>query len=104
MNESFQFAPLAEGDLDAIWWYIARDSHEAADRVEREIVATCRRLASHPLMGTRREDVTTLPVRFQTVAKFPNYVIVYRPGTRPLQVIAVLQGKRDFRQALHERL
>jgi len=45
---------------------------------EMEIVATCRRLAKHSLMGTKRQDITPLPVRFWTVAKFPNYVIVYR--------------------------
>jgi len=28
--------------------------------------------------------------------KFPNYVIVYRPEKSPLQVIAVLHGKRDL--------
>jgi hypothetical protein len=37
-------------------------------------------------MGTKRPDVTPLPVRFWTVTKFPNYLIVYRPETVPLQV------------------
>jgi plasmid stabilization system protein ParE len=42
-------------------------------------------------------------VRFWTVTKFPNYVIVYRPDTAPLQVIAVLHGKRDLKKALEGR-
>jgi len=71
--------------------------------VEMEIVATCRRLAKHSLMGTKRQDITPLPVRFWTVAKFPNYVIVYRAETTPLEVIAVLHGKRDLREALERR-
>jgi hypothetical protein len=49
--------------------------------VEAEVVATCRRLAKHPLIGTKRQDVTQLSVRFWTVMRFPNYVIVYRPDT-----------------------
>lgn len=91
-------------DLDAIWSFIADDNSDAADRVEAEIVSTCRRLAKHPLMGTERQDVTTLPVRFWTVTRFPNYVIVYRPDTVPLQVVAVLHGKRNLKRVLEERL
>jgi plasmid stabilization system protein ParE len=64
MNAPIQFTPQAMEDLDAIWWFIAEHSRDAADRVEMEIVATCRRLAKHPLMGTRRQDITLLPVRF----------------------------------------
>jgi plasmid stabilization system protein ParE len=54
MNAPFQFTPQATEDLDAIWWFIAEDNRDAANRVEMEIVATCRRLAKHPRMGTRR--------------------------------------------------
>jgi len=103
VNASFEFTSLAIKDLDAIWWFIARDSQEAADRVELAIVATCRRLAKRPLMGKKRQDVTPLPLRFWTVTKFPNYVIVYRPGTVPLQVVAVLHGKRDLKDVLESR-
>jgi len=85
MNAAIQFTPHAVEDLDDIWWFIAEDNHGAADRVEAEIAANCRRLAKHPLMGVRRLDVTRMPVRFWTVTKFPNYVMVYRPETSPLK-------------------
>jgi plasmid stabilization system protein ParE len=39
-------------------------------------------------------------VRFWTVTKSPNYVIVYRSETVPLQVVAVLHGKRDLKKIL----
>jgi plasmid stabilization system protein ParE len=103
MNAPFQLTPQATEDLDAIWWFIAQDSREAADRVELEIVAACRRLAKHPRMGTQRLDLTPLPVRFWTMPKFPNYVIVYRPETVPLQVVAVLHGRRNLREILKSR-
>jgi len=103
MNAPFQFTPQAAEDLDAIWWFIAEDNRDAANRVEAEIVATCRRLAKYPLMGARRQDITPLPVRFWTVTKFPNYIIVYRPKTVPLQVVAVLHGKRDLKAVLEGR-
>ena len=103
MNAPFQFTPQATEDLDAIWWFIAEHNREVADRVEQEILATCRRLAKHPLMGSKRRDITSRPVRFWTVTKYPNYVVVYRPETIPLQVIAVLHGKRDLREILEKR-
>jgi plasmid stabilization system protein ParE len=68
-----------------------------------EILATCRRLAKHPRIGTKRQDITPLPVRFWTVTKFSNYVIVYRPDTTPLLIVAVLHGKRDVKRALEGR-
>jgi plasmid stabilization system protein ParE len=83
--------------------YCGTQPRDAADRVELEIVATCRRLANHPLMGTKRLDITSLSLRFWTVTKFPNYVIVYRPETAPLQVVAVLHGKRDLKEVLERR-
>jgi plasmid stabilization system protein ParE len=103
MNARFQLTPRAVEDLDAIWWSIAEDNRDAAERVEMEILATCHRLARHPRMGTKRQDITMLPVRFWTITKFPNYVIVYRSETNPLQVVAVLHGKRDLKDILEGR-
>jgi plasmid stabilization system protein ParE len=102
-NAPFQLTPQATEDLDAIWWFIAEGNQDAAERVETEILATCRRLAKHPRMGTKRQDITTLPVRFWTITKFPNYVIVYRPETVPLQVVAILHGKRDMKEVMGRR-
>src|ERR1700692_4544794 len=74
-----------------------------AERVETEILTTCRRLARHPRMGINRQDITLPPVRFWTITKFPNYVIVYRPETVPLQVAAILHGKRSLKEVLSNR-
>jgi plasmid stabilization system protein ParE len=100
MNTLFQLTSQAIEDLDAIWWTIAEDNRDAAEQVEMEILATCKR---HPRIGAKREDITMLPVRFWTITKFPNYVIVYRPENNPLQVVAVLHGKRDLKEVLEER-
>jgi plasmid stabilization system protein ParE len=103
MNAPFQLTTQATEDLDAIWWFIERDSREAANRVEAEILTTCRRLAEYPRMGHKRRDITPLPVLFWTLPNFSNYVIVYRPETKPLQVIAILQGEQDLKEILKHR-
>ena len=104
MSAPFQLATQAIEDLEGIWWFIEEDSREAANRVETEIITTCRRLAGYPLIGHKRRDITPLPVRFWTLPKYPNYVIVYRPETKPLQVIAILHGKQDMEEILKGRL
>jgi plasmid stabilization system protein ParE len=104
MERTFQLTAQAAEDLDSLWWFIARDSRDAADRVEGKIVEACRRLAQYPLIGSLRQDITCAPVRFWTVSKFPNYVIVYRPETNPVQVIAILQGNRELSTALGSRI
>jgi plasmid stabilization system protein ParE len=72
----YQLTSKAEGDLFAIWSFIARDDIEAADRVEGTILDACAFLAAAPLRGHFRKDLTSLPVRWWTVLQYPNYVIV----------------------------
>jgi plasmid stabilization system protein ParE len=100
MPPPYRFTPRALDDLDEIWSYIAQDSVEAASRVESAIVAACESLSRHPLLGSKRGEITPLPVRFWTVTRFPNFIVVYRPDTKPLQIVTVLHGKRDIRSIL----
>ena len=104
MSAPFQLTPQATEDLDGIWWFIEEDSREAANQVESEIIATCRRLAKYPFIGHKRRDITPLPVLFWTIPKYPNYTIVYRPLSQPLQVIAILHGNQDLKEILKDRL
>jgi plasmid stabilization system protein ParE len=100
MLAQFQLTPRALDDLDGIWEYIAADSVKAANRVESAILAACASLARHPPLGSKRIEITLLPVRFWTVTKFPNFIVVYRPDTEPLRIVTVLHGKRDIKTAL----
>jgi plasmid stabilization system protein ParE len=54
------------------------------------------------MLGSKRSEITPLPVRFWTVTQYPNFIVVYRPGTRPLQVVAILHGRRDIKALLEE--
>lgn len=94
---------LAKADLFNIWTYIAGDSQAAADRVESAIYEACAFIARGPMRGHIRPDLTAHPVRFWAVSRYPNYAIVYRPDTAPVQIVAVVHGKRDIRRLLQER-
>ena len=53
-----------------------------------------RKLVPFPHQGHKRPDLTTKPLRFQTVR---NYIIAYAPDERRLVVLAVLHGRRSPR-------
>jgi plasmid stabilization system protein ParE len=102
MPTPYQFTPRALNDLSDIWDYIAEDNLSAANRVESAILSACNSLARHPMLGSKRSEITLLPVRFWAVTRFPNFLVVYRPETKPLQVVAILHGKRDIKALLEE--
>lgn len=103
MPPAFLLTPTAVDDLDNIWAYIAADSVDSANRVESAILAACESVARYPTLGSRRSEITPLPVRFWVVTRYPNFIVIYRPETRPLQIVAVLHGKREISRLLTER-
>jgi toxin ParE1/3/4 len=72
-----------------------------ADRREAVVREKMVALASTPGMGHLRRDLTAADVRFFPVY---SYLIVYRPSTKPLQVVAVLHGARDVLTLLKNRV
>jgi plasmid stabilization system protein ParE len=100
---TYALTPLAKTDIFEIWSYIAEDSENAADRVEQAVYDACAFIAEAPMRGHSRPDLTTRSLRFWTVTRYPNYTVVYRPETAPLQVVAVLHGKRNIRRLLGQR-
>ena len=96
----YRLTPRAKGDLRSIWSYIAADSVEAADRVEEGIYDACAFLATAPLRGHSRRDLTKLPVRFWTVVRYPKYVIVYDPADEPLKIVRIFHGARNVAREL----
>jgi len=102
MSRRYVLAPEAAHDLVAIWRYIKREaSLEMADRVEAVIREQIVFLARTPGAGHWRKDLTDESVKFFPVY---SYLIVYRPETKPLQVAAILHGRRDVAEILTHRL
>ncbi|HEY3973550.1 MAG TPA: type II toxin-antitoxin system RelE/ParE family toxin [Candidatus Sulfotelmatobacter sp.] len=99
----FTLTRLAKADIFDIWSYIAKDSKESADRVEQAIFEACAFVADAPERGHSRADLTKRSLRFWTLTRYPNYSIVYRPDMSPIQVVAVLHGRRNLRRIMKER-
>ena len=101
MKPRYILAPEAARDLVSIWQYIKEQSSlEMAARVESVIRDRVVLLAKNPGLGHWRKDLTEESVKFFPVY---SYLVVYRPKTKPLQVVAILHGRRDVEQVLKQR-
>jgi plasmid stabilization system protein ParE len=101
MRGLYVFAPAAR-DLAEIWRYIKKKSSiEMAERVESVIRDKILFLAENPGAGYSRKDLTDELVKFLPVY---SYLIVYRPDKKPVEVVAILHGSRNFEPLLKDRL
>ena len=102
MTPRYLLAPQAARDLVSIWRYIRGQSNEeTADRVESVIRSKFIYLADFPNGGHWRRDLTSAEVRFFSVY---SYLIVYRPNTKPLQIVTILHASRDITKILPKRV
>jgi plasmid stabilization system protein ParE len=102
MRRRYVLAPEAALDLVRIWRYIKDNAGlEMAEQVESVIREKIAYLAERPGGGHWRKDLTEQPVKFFSIY---SYLVVYRPETKPLQVTAILHGRRDVEEALRDRL
>ena len=102
MRRRYVLAPEAAFDLVQIWRYIKKESSaKISDRVDVAIRNQIVSLAEQSGIGHWRKDLTDEAVKFFPVY---SYLVVYRPDTKPLHVVAILQGRRDVQQVLKDRL
>ena len=90
-----RISPLAEADLDDIWYYIATESGsvETADRLIDSLTRRFLLLANHPYIGRARDEDFGVGTRSFAVG---NYVIVYRIEGENVLILRVAQGRRDI--------
>lgn len=100
---AFVLTPRARSDIFEIWSYIARNNEQAADHLENAVFDACAFVAKNPLLGHARPGLTARNLRFWTLVRYPNYIVVFRPQTSLLEIIAVLHGKRDLSRILKQR-
>jgi plasmid stabilization system protein ParE len=89
----------ARADLFEIAEFIRQDSPGAARRVVESLREAMAKLAGMPEMGHVREDLARVSLRFWPVY---SYLIIYRPESRPLQILRILHGARDVRSLLED--
>jgi Plasmid stabilization system protein len=75
--------------------FIAEDSPNAALKLVDRLIARAETLARHPDRGRRLPEMPGSGLRELLVGK---YRIVYRPGTKVIEVLTVFEGHRRLRR------
>jgi plasmid stabilization system protein ParE len=90
----YVLTPTAQRDLMQIRdYYLEAAGTRVARKMLAELVANFRLLARTPGAGHTREDLAeNRPVLFWPMR---DYLILYKPGTDPLQIVTILRGSRD---------
>jgi toxin ParE1/3/4 len=93
------YTSRAEQDLYDVWFEIAKHNTQAADRALDHIRDRCEVLRNFPRGGE------ACPRYGHDMRWFPagNHVIFYRPDEGGIQVVRVLDGRRDLDAAFFGR-
>jgi plasmid stabilization system protein ParE len=83
--------------IDGAIAFLASKSIPAAERLLDELYDAFELLAQRPHLGHTRADLTAHPVFFWTAVG--RYAVVYRK-TKPLQIVRVLDWRRDVAAVL----
>jgi toxin ParE1/3/4 len=84
--------PLAAQDLEDIWFYVAQDDPDAADRLLDRIEESAQLLAENPELGPARPDVAP-ELRYHPVG---SYLLLYRIIRNGIELVRVVHGARDW--------
>ena len=101
MRRPFVLTPQARDDLREILFTVADDSPRTAERLSQEFFRGLQRLGRSPGVGHYREDLANRHYRFWN---FYSYLICYRWSTKPIQVVAVVHGRRHLSAFFETRL
>ena len=98
MSPAVHRRPGARRDLLEAFVHIGRNSVPAARRFLEAAEQTFQRLAGMPGIGTRYDPDTPAlsELRYFPVAKFPKYLVFYRPTPDGIEIVRVLHGARDL--------
>ncbi len=88
--------PLAENDLDDIWFMIAGTNTNTADRFVDKIRDRFAQLVGFPELGVRRPEILS-DARILVEGK---YVIIYKFDGKVVEILRVVFGARDLTELI----
>jgi plasmid stabilization system protein ParE len=99
----YLLTPNAQEDLVAIRdYYLEVATPRIARQMLIEFTEAFRFLSRTPGAGHKREDLAeSRPLLFWPMR---DYLILYQPGTDPLQIITIVRGRRDIPNIIAQRL
>lgn len=96
MNARLRLSKAFADDLDDIWGFIGVDSPLQADAFIRRLMKTCEQLAERPGIGRDRREFGK---GYRSFVE-GDFIILYRPFPDGIEVMRIIHGARDIRNAL----
>jgi toxin ParE1/3/4 len=96
MRRRIEISRAALADLDGIYDYIAKDNPRAAADVLRELDGSIQLLADQPKLGRK------YPYRRLRLLPHGNYLIFYRERPGTIEIVRVIDGRRNIPDILDE--
>jgi toxin ParE1/3/4 len=94
--------PMARDDIaDIRDYYLEEAGYRVARQIVLEFVDAFRFLARTPGAGHVRQDLAEdRPILFWPMR---DYLILYKPATNPLEILAIFRGSRDIPRLIGRR-
>lgn len=91
-------------DLIEIYGFLHRRSPRAAEQVFDAIEASIRALQERPSIGRQWDsrDPRLAGMRVLVVARYPSYLVFFRPAGRDIEVFRILHGARELQRLIDE--
>jgi plasmid stabilization system protein ParE len=95
---SIVFRPQAQQELIDLLAGIRAANPRGADDVQDEVQHTLELLEANPHSGPRLRvrKVSLRELRFATVRRYPQFVILYLPTADGIEVLHIVRGKRNL--------
>jgi toxin ParE1/3/4 len=90
--------PLAQQDLEDIWYFIAQDDPAAADRMLTMLAEKLQLLADNPLLGPARSDIAA-ELRYHPVG---SHLVLYRVISGGIEAVRIVHGARNLLDLIGE--
>jgi antitoxin ParD1/3/4/toxin ParE1/3/4 len=65
-----------------------------------QLTSNARFSCQNPICWALSHGFDHRPVRFWAVPRYPNYLIVYDPASKPLSIVRILHAARDLARHL----
>ena len=96
---------IAEKDIDGIYIYVKHhDSGEKAEKLSRNIEQVILSLHTSPLRGHYPPELERIGIHEYREVFFKPYRIIYEVAGESVFIHGVLDGRRDLRDILQQRL
>jgi len=103
VTKTYELSPASRQDLvDIEDATLEQFGLEQALRMHDEFAAAFEKLAENPGLGHIRENLSPSGKHFHYWPVKKTFLIVYRAGSSPLQIVRVLHGKRHVKAILGE--